>query len=573
MGARRSSEEREMTSEPMTDSLRTANPSDPYVRRAQTFPRLTAEQVERTLEFGAVEALPKGTMLFARGDRATDFYIVIEGSIEIYDEGPAGPIVLATHGVHEFTGDLDLFNDRRILVSARMGATGQVRRIRRPSFRRLLAAEPDIADIIMRAFILRRVGLMEHEQAATILLGTPTSGELLALYRFLDHNGYPVRAVDPEVSEEGRQLLAAHGLGAADLPAAVLGYSQVLKRPTNRELAVAIGLSESLDPDRVYDVAIVGAGPAGLAAAVYGASEGLCTVVLEAEAPGGQAGTSSKIENYLGFPTGISGLALAGRAMVQAQKFGARLVVSRRVERLDCGGRPYTLVLDDGDVLRAKTVVIASGARYRKLDLENLGHFEMRGIHYAATALEGALCEGEEVVVVGGGNSAGQAAVYLSRRASHVHMLVRGPELAASMSDYLIGRIRASRAITLHTETGIVALAGNRQLEAVTWRHQRTGAEEKRAIANVFLMLGAMPNTEWLRGCVALDENGFVRCGAAFEPGGEWQTDRLPHALETSRRGVFAVGDARAGSVKRVASAVGEGSIVISAIHASLPEM
>jgi thioredoxin reductase (NADPH) len=422
-----------MTLEPITDvAPAAANPADPYVRRAQTFPQLTAEQVERTLEFGAVEALPKGSMLFARGDRGTDFFIVIEGSIEICDHGPAGPIVLVTHGVHEFTGDLDLFNDRRVLISARMGATGQVLRIRRPSFRRLLAAEPDIAEIIMRAFILRRVGLMEHEQAATILIGARNSGDLLRLYRFLDHNGYPVRVVDPEASEEGRGLLAAHRLVADDLPAAVLGYSRVLKKPTNRELAVAIGLSESLDPEVVYDVAIVGAGPAGLAAAVYSASEGLCAVVLEAEAPGGQAGTSSKIENYLGFPTGISGPALAGRAMVQAQKFGARLVVSRRVERLRCDRRPYMLDFDEGDPLRAKTVVIATGARYRKLDLANFERFETRGIHYAATALEGALCEGEEVVVVGGGNSAGQAAVYLSRRAARVHMLVRGSELAAS---------------------------------------------------------------------------------------------------------------------------------------------
>jgi thioredoxin reductase (NADPH) len=561
-----------MSTEPVADAAQAgADPADPYVRRAQTFPQLSAEQVERASQFGAVEALPKGTALFARGDRATDFFIVIEGCIEICEEHPGGSTVLVTHGVHEFTGDLDLFNDRRILVGARMGATGQVLRIRRPSFRRLLAAEPDIGEIVMRAFILRRVGLMEHEQAATVLVGARTSGDLLRLYRFLDHNGYPVRVVDPE-SEEGRGLLASHALAAGDLPAA-LTYTRVLKNPGNRELAVAIGLSESLDPELVFDVAIVGGGPAGLAAAVYGASEGLCTVVLEAEAPGGQAGTSSKIENYLGFPTGISGMALAGRAMVQAQKFGARLAVSRRVERLDCDRRPYALVLDDGETVRAKTVVIASGARYRKLDLENFDRFEMRGIHYAATALEAALCEGEEVVVVGGGNSAGQAAMYLSRRTARVHMLVRGPELAASMSDYLIGRIRAARSITLHAETEIVALGGNRHLEQVTWRQRRSGAEETRAISNVFLMLGATPNTEWLRGCLALDENGFVRCGAGFAPGGAWATDRLPHVLETSRRGVFAVGDVRAGSVKRVASAVGEGSIVVSAIHAILAEM
>jgi len=344
----------------------------------------------------------------------------------------------------------------------------------------------------------------------------------------------------------------------------------VLRNPCNRELALAIGLTEPLDPAIVHDVAIVGAGPAGLAAAVYAASEGLCTVVLEAEAPGGQAGTSSKIENYLGFPIGISGPALAGRATVQAQKFGARLAVSRKVVRLDCSERPYTLELDDGERVRARTVVIATGARYRKLDVAELERFEMRGIHYAATALEGALCDGEEVAVVGGGNSAGQAAMYLSQRAARVHVLVRGPELAASMSDYLVGRIRASRAITLHTETEVVGLAGKRHLEQVTWRHRRTGGEQTRPVSNLFAMLGAMPNTEWLRGCVALDEHGFVRCGVGFEPDGDGADDRLPHVLETSRRGVFAVGDVRAGSVKRVASAVGEGSIVVSAVHSSL---
>ncbi|MEW6267825.1 MAG: FAD-dependent oxidoreductase [Thermodesulfobacteriota bacterium] len=548
------------------------DPADPYARRAQTFPKLTAEQVERASEFGAVEALPRGTELFARGDRARDFFVVIEGGIDIFDDTPAGPVLVASHAAHEFTGDLDLLNDRRMLVSARMAVTGQVLRIARTSFRRLLAAEPDIAEIVMRAFILRRVGLMEHEQAATLLVGARTSGDLLRLYRFLDHNGYPVRVVDPAVSEEGRELAATHRLGHDDLPAAVLGYSRVLRNPTNRELAVAIGLSESLDPELVYDVAIVGAGPAGLAAAVYGASEGLGTVVLEAEAPGGQAGTSSKIENYLGFPIGISGPALAGRATIQAQKFGARLVVSRRVVRLHCDRRPYGLELDDGELLRARTVVIATGARYRKLDLADFERFEMRGIHYAATALEGALCEGEEVAVVGGGNSAGQAAIYLSRRAAHVHVLVRGPGLAASMSEYLIARIRASRAITLHLDTEITALAGKRHIEEVTWRNRRTGAEQTRAMSNVFVMLGAMPNTEWLRGCLALDDSGFVLCGAGFDRDGGWESDRLPHVLETSRRGVFAVGDVRSGSVKRVASAVGEGSIVVSAIHSSLAE-
>ena len=549
------------------------NPADPYERPAQTFPRLTDEQVERAAEFGVVQALPKGTVLFDRGDRTVDFFIVLEGSIEIYEPSPSGPIVLTTLGKNQFTGELDLFNDRENLVGGRMGATGRVIRTRRAQFRRLLAAEPDVAEIIMRAFILRRVGILEHEQAASILIGSRTAGDTLRIYRFLDRNGYPVRLLDADAAQEARDLLAARGLGADDLPVVVTAYSQVLKNPSNRELAVAVGLVERLDPEAVFDVAVVGAGPAGLAAAVYAASEGLKTVVLEAEAPGGQAGTSSRIENYLGFPNGISGQALAGRAQVQAQKFGARLAVPRCVVQLACDTHPYTLELDDGERVRAKTVVIATGARYRKLDLENFDRFERAGIQYAATAIEAGLCEGEEVVVVGGGNSAGQAAVYLSHRASCVHMLVRGTGLAVSMSDYLIGRIAASKAIVLHTETEISRLEGSRHLEQVTWRNRRTGVEERRAISNVFLMLGAMPNTEWLRGCVVLDEAGFVRCGGSFNPSDGSEDDRMRHAFESSRRGVFAVGDVRSGSVKRVASSVGEGSIVVSAIHAILSEM
>jgi thioredoxin reductase (NADPH) len=563
-----------MSSETPRDDPSTAvvNPADPYLRRQQTFPVLTVEQVERAAAFGVVQAVPRGTVLFDRGDRKVDFFIVLEGTIEIYGPSPAGPTAVTTLGPHQFTGELDLFNERENLVGSRMAATGRVVRMRRAQFHRLLAAEPEIAETIMRAFILRRVGILEHEQAASTLIGSPTSGDTLRIDRFLHRNGYPVRLLDPDQSAAARDLLAAHGLPADDQPVVITAYGQVLKNPSNRELAVAVGLLEQLDPDALFDVAVVGAGPAGLAAAVYSASEGLRTLVLEADAPGGQAGTSSKIENYLGFPTGISGQALAGRAQVQAQKFGARLAVPRRVVHLLCDTHPYGLELDDGARVQARAVVIATGARYRKLDLENFDRFEGYGIHYAATEIEAKLCDHEEVVLVGGGNSAGQAAVFLSHRASRVHMLIRGSGLAASMSDYLIGRIAAMKTIVLHSETELVRLEGRRHLERVTWRNRRTGAEEDHAISNVFLMLGAVPNTEWLRGCVRLDDAGFVRCGAGFDPP-DGQTDRLPNALETSRRGVFAVGDVRAGSIKRVASSVGEGSIVVSAIHAVLAEM
>ncbi|HEX8374355.1 MAG TPA: FAD-dependent oxidoreductase, partial [Geminicoccaceae bacterium] len=416
---------------------------------------------------------------------------------------------------------------------------------------------------IMRAFILRRVGLIQHHQGGVTVAGARRSGDTLRVQRFLGRNGYPVRMLEADGAraadaDEAGTLLATYGLGVHDGPLVVCGRDRVLRNPTNRELADCLGIAERLDPGNVFDLAVVGAGPSGLAAAVYAASEGLDTVVLEAEAPGGQAGTSSKIENYLGFPTGISGQALAGRAQVQAQKFGARIAVPRRVERLACDLRPYTLHLDDGTAVQARTVAIATGAHYRKLDhLANFDRFEGNGVHYAATAIEAGLCLDEEVAVVGGGNSAGQAAIFLSRHARHVHILVRGEGLAASMSDYLVGRIEASDRITLHTGTEVTALDGDRHLERVTWTDRRSGRAETREVANLFLMLGAVPNTEWLDGCLDLDEQGFVRCGAAASTS----------LLETSRPGIFAVGDVRAGSVKRVASAVGEGSIVVSSVH------
>lgn len=557
-----------------------ANPSDPYLRQAQTFPRLTAEQVARASAFGTVEELPAGAVLFARGDRTVDFFVVLRGRIEIYEPGPDGtPHVITAHAERQFTGELDLFNDRDILVGGRIGAGGgQVARLTRPQFRRLLAAEPDIGEVVMRAFILRRVAFIEHGQAGVTLIASRHEGvgDSLRIQRFLGRNGYPVRVLDVDrpgaEGDEARAMMAAHAFGPGDLPVVVCGQDRVLRNPGNPELGACLGLSEQIALDAVFDVAVVGAGPAGLASAVYAASEGLSTLVLEAEAPGGQAATSSRIENYLGFPTGISGGALAGRAQIQAQKFGARIAVPRQVVRLDCAVRPYALHLDDGTAVHARAVVIATGASYRKLDhLANFDRFSGgNGIHWAATAIEAGLCEREEVIVVGGGNSAGQAAVFLSRHAAHVHILVRSEGLAASMSDYLVGRIEASERITLHTETEITALLGERHLEQVEWTNRRTGAAEERDIHNVFLMLGAVPNTGWLGGCgVQLDRQGFVQVGAnAAEPGDEalWAR-RIPNLLETSRPGIFAVGDVRAGSVKRVASAVGEGSVVVSSVH------
>lgn len=545
------------------------DPTDPYQRAAQTFPTLTDEMIERVATFGTRQSLAAGDMLFTRGDRGVDFFVVLDGTVEVFDEDEHGAHrTVHTHGRNEFTGELDLFNNRRILVSARVKEPAQVIRVKRPDFRRLAALEADIGEIVMRAFILRRVGLIRHGQGAVTLAGAGHAANTLRLQRFLTRNGYPHHLIDTERDEDAKGFLSCFELKADQLPVVVLGDDTVLRNPTNAQVADALGLTEELDPSVVYDLAVVGAGPGGLAAAVYGASEGLSTIVLEALAPGGQAGTSSKIENYLGFPTGISGQALAGRAQIQAQKFGARLAISRSVASLDCSERPFKLVLDDGREVRARSIVIASGARYRTLDVENFSRFQGQGIHYAATAMEANLCMKQEVAVVGAGNSAGQAAVFLSRSVAHLYMIVRGPCLGATMSDYLVQRIEASPRITLLTHTEIVGLEGERTLESVTWMNRTKHEETRKPISNVFAMLGARPNTDWLRGCIDLDTTGFVLTAASLTEGSARPGTFLGASpFATSVEGIFAVGDVRSGSVKRVASAVGEGSVVVQAIH------
>jgi thioredoxin reductase (NADPH) len=541
------------------------DPSDPYVRDAQTFPRLSPEMAERVAAYGAEERLPAGTLLFRRGDRSVDFFFVLEGSVEIFDLGPHGePHVFTVHGERQFTGELDLFNDREILVSGRTGADSRVVRVKRADFRRMVSSEPDIGELIMRAFILRRVGLIRHMQGGVVLIGPGHAANTLRLQGFLMRNGYPHRLYDTEADPDAGGFLSCFKLTAELLPVVIAPGERVLRNPSNSALADALGLTETVDPQHVFDVVVVGAGPGGLAAAVYAASEGLETLVLESLAPGGQAGTSSKIENYLGFPTGISGQALAGRAQVQAQKFGARLLISRPVIGIDCQQRPYRLRMEDDRSVLARSVVIATGARYRKLDVPDLARFEGQGIHYAATAMESQLCQGEQVIVVGGGNSAGQAAVFLSRTVSHVHVLVRGAGLAATMSDYLVQRILSSPRITLHTRTEITALHGDTLLREVTWKDRATGELSTHRVGNVFVMIGAEPNTQWLHGCLELDSKGFIKTGYDAEG------HPLASPYETSRPGIYAVGDVRSGSVKRVASSVGEGSVVVQAVHAFL---
>lgn len=543
------------------------DPSDPYARRDQTFPRLEPEQIERIAGYGQQERVPAGTELFHQGDRGVDFFVVVEGTIEIVELDPCEqPAVIVVHGEHEFTGELDLFTDRSVLVTGRVAVDATIIRVAHDRFRTMLGNEPDLAEIITRAFILRRVGLIQHAQAGAVLLGSTHAADTQRIARFLTANAYPHRLVDVDESREAASFLAYFDIERSRLPAVIDTVHGVLLDPSNGALADALGLTAPLDASHVYDLAVVGAGPGGLAAAVYGASEGLDVIVIEGHAPGGQAGTSSKIENYLGFPTGISGQALAGRAQVQAQKFGARLAVSRHVVGLECSEQPYRLRLEDDMVVSTRAVVIATGARYRRLPLEGYARFEAQGIHYAATAMEERLCAGQEVVVIGGGNSAGQAAMYLSRSCAHVHVVIRGPGLAATMSSYLVERLAASPRVTLHPDSEVVVLDGDAYLQRVGWRNRRTGETTVREIHDVFVMIGAEPNTEWLRGCVELDAAGFVRTGARTEgPGAS------PYA--TSLPGVYAVGDVRGGSVKRVASAVGEGSVVVQAIHGWLHPM
>jgi thioredoxin reductase (NADPH) len=548
--------------DPVVTAAADLDPSDPYAREAQTFPRVSKEIAARIAGYGTEERVAEGTLVFERGQRRPDFFLVLAGTIEILDEDAHHqPHVVRRHTAGEFTGDVDLFGDRQILVTARAGADTRAVRVKRAAFSRLVSLETDIGEIIMRAFILRRVGLLRHPHGGIVLIGPGRDGNMLRLEAFMTRNGYPHRVLDTDVDPAADGFLSCFMLAPDQLPVVITPGDHVLRNPSNAALADGLGLAETLDPTRVYDVAVVGAGPAGLAAAVYAASEGLQTIVIEKLAPGGQAGTSSKIENYLGFPTGISGQALAGRAQTQAQKFGARLAISRSVTGIECKERPYHLILDDGQSVAACAIVVATGARYRHLDVPSYAKFEGHGIHYAATAMEAQLCVNQEVVVGGGGNSAGQAAMFLSRTAGHVHVLVRGAGLAATMSDYLVQRIATSPKITVHPYTEVTALAGDDFLRELTWTNRESGAQETKRIASLFVMIGAEPNTEWLRGCLDLDPKGFVRTGQDADG------RALASPFATTTPGVYAVGDVRSGSVKRVASGVGEGSVVVQAIH------
>ncbi|MGZ6066850.1 MAG: FAD-dependent oxidoreductase [Polyangiales bacterium] len=547
-------------------------------RTAQTFPRLTPAQIDRISGNGQRRTVRAGEVLFDVGEQNTPLFVVVSGAVAVVRLIGDREEPVWVYRAGEFTGELNMLSPRRNLERVRVASDGEVIVVDRAALHVLVQRDSELSEILMRAFILRRTALISADNNNDlVLLGSRQSGSTQRIREFLSRNGQPFTYEDVETDPSVQELLDRFHIGVNDVPVLVCRGGHLLKNPTIELLASAIGLSAEFDPQEVRDVVIVGAGPAGLSAAVYGASEGLDVLVLESTAPGGQAGTSSRIENYLGFPSGISGQALSGRALVQAERLGAEVAIGRTVARLDCDRRPYSLHLADGQVLRARSVVIASGARYRRPELSSLARFEGGGVFYAATYLEAQLCVGEEVAIVGGANSAGQAAVFLATTAKQVTMLVRGPSLAASMSRYLIQRIEDAANVTVLARTQIDTLEGDDGLQRIGWRHLDSGERETRCIRSLFLMTGADPNTAWLEHSVSLDEKRFVKTGLELLPedlaSSRWALLRRPYLMESSVPGVFCVGDARSSSVKRVASAVGEGSICMQMVHRTLQEM
>jgi thioredoxin reductase (NADPH) len=544
--------------------------------RGDAFPTLTAEQIDRIRPLSKVRKVQVGEILFEPGDLDPACFVLLSGTMEIVQPDIHGENLVVNHEAGGFTGDISLISGRRGFMRGRVTAAGEFLEMSNAQMRTLVARDAELSEIFMRAFIVRRVVLINRGQGNVILLGSQHSAKTLRLREFLTRNGHPFTYVDLDSDASAQEMLDHFQVTMEEIPIAICNNRTVLRNPTIAELAKSLGLNDHIAASEMRDLVIVGAGPAGLAAAVYGASEGLDVLVIDAESPGGQAASSSRIENYLGFPMGISGNELAGRASAQAHKFGAKVMIATCVAKLNCERRPYELVLEGGQVIRARTVLIASGAHYKKPKIENLAKFEGRGVYYGATYMEAQMCLKADTVVVGGGNSAGQAAVYLSQTASKVHMLVRSGELSDTMSRYLIQRIEENPAIEVHYHTEIVGLEGAAQVERVTWQDKNSGETSTNDIRHVFIMAGGSPRTEWLKDCVAMDPKGFILTGRDLDPvlqGHPWPLRRLPQMLETSVPGVFAAGDVRAGNVKRVASAVGEGSISISLVHRVLAEL
>jgi thioredoxin reductase (NADPH) len=536
------------------------------------FPTLADAQLARIAAHGRRRQVVRGEVLVEAGQKAVPFFVVVSGELEVAD----GETLIVTHRPGQFSGEASTLTGRRTMARVSVSEPGEVIELTREQLLALVQTDADLSEILMRAFMLRRVELIAHEVGNLVVIGSTHCAGTLRVREFLTRNGHPFHYVDLDRDAEAQELLDQFHVSAADVPVLICRGDAVLKNPTNAKIAECLGFNDAVDPTRVSDLVIVGAGPAGLAAAVYGASEGLDVLVLESSSPGGQAGSSSRIENYLGFPTGISGLELTGRAYAQAQKFGAQIMIAKGATGLACDRQPYRVRIDDGTAVAARAVIIATGAEYRRPPIENLSQFEGAGVYFGATPMEAQLCVSEEVVVVGGGNSAGQAAVFLAQTAKRVHMLVRGDGLADTMSRYLIRRIEDNPAIVLRPHAQLLALEGNGHLERVRWRDDRTGEPETHDIRHVFMMTGAVPNTHWLERCIVLDDKRFIKTGPELSQGdlasAAWPLSRPPYLLETSRPGVFAVGDVRGGNIKRVASAVGEGSIAIAFVHQVLQQ-
>jgi thioredoxin reductase (NADPH) len=524
-------------------------------RSELAFPELSDDMVARLHGYGHAESFPAGVVLYTHGERQIDMFVILEGEIEVLVPSiEHAPVVFNRHRRHNFTGELNLLNSQGAVVETRTVAPSTLLRISRADLQRLMRTEGDIANIIVAACVWRRIGIIKAAMSGVTLKGHSGDEQMMLLKRFLVRNNYPHREIPASANDDDGVL-----------PAVMFSDGRVIHRPSIPTLADELGITELPDPTRTWDVAVVGAGPAGLAAAVYAASEGLCTTVIEGMAPGGQAGASSKIENYLGFPAGISGQGLASRAQFQALKFGVHFAISREVIAIESVAGVHHLTLQGGIRICARTVVVASGAQYRKLNSgDDYLKYENRGLYYAATAMEAGLCRDQEVIVVGGGNAAGQAALFLAGSARHVHHIVRRSSVVETMSQYLVSRIENSSRITLYPDSEISSLDGDMSLEHVTWINTRTGRLTTKKLSTVFVMIGAEPNTGWLFGTVRLDKKGFVLTGAADG------FDNSPYA--TSLPGIFAVGDVRSDSIKRVASAVGEGSVVVSYIHRYLAD-
>ncbi len=544
---------------------------------SEAFPLLSTAQVDRLRPFAKVRQVQAGDILFEPGDGNVPCFVILSGGMDILQACPSAERRLVSHIPGSFTGEFSMISGQRSMMRGRVTGTGEFLEIPADDLRSLVARDAELGELFMRAYILRRVALISVGGGNVILLGSRHSAETLRLREFLGRNGYPYTYIDLDTDDRSQSILDRFDVKLDEVPVVVCNGRTVLRNPSIGELADCIGLNVNIDEAQVRDLIVVGAGPSGLAAAVYAASEGLDVLVVETSNPGGQAGSSSRIENYLGFPMGISGSELTGRALTQAQKFGAHMMIAHSAVRLNCDRRPYQVILDQGTSLSTRAIVLAAGAQYNKPPISNLSKFEGQGVYYGATFIESQLCEGEDVVVIGGGNSAGQAAVFLSQTARKVYMLVRSGKLADTMSRYLIRRIEENPAIELHYNTEITQVDGDDRLRCITWVDRDTRQRSTHDIRHLFIMTGASPRTNWLSGCLALDSKGFVLTGfdlekATLEARG-WPLSRPPQILETSLPGVFAVGDIRAGNVKRVAAAVGEGSIAIHLVHRALAEM